>query len=380
MELPSRNSVVSDPYEGSNDGIPLDSQASRTQHALPPTDQGYHAWVALAGGFFSNFLIWGFALSFGILQEYYASNEPFASQGGIAAIGTTSTGVMYLTMPLFLWAFQKWPKARRWSLWASVPTIAASLVGASFANTVPQLIVCQGIVYGIAGNALVMPTINLINEWFSQKRGLALGIAMSGDFAGGVAMPLILQAVLNELGFRWVSPSCKFYDSATSSANRLCVDTSRRRSDDCHTRITDFVSLEASSSNLGQPCSATCGSGLHQIAILLDPSVLQYDSGIGLFPTNKLPPNNCGELGTRQNIGIIDYPLRQLVRDFRLHRRWRSRRPVRRDISLTWPGLPLVHRSVRRTGLYNIHRTTLRLQSLVWLDSSSILYELGRRH
>jgi MFS family permease len=205
MELSNRNSLASDPYEGSNDGIPLETQASRAQYALPPTDQGYHAWVALAGGFFSNFLIWGFALSFGILQEYYASHEPFAFQGGIAAIGTTSTGVMYLTMPLFLWGFQRWPKARKWSLWASVPTIAISLVGASFANTVPQLIVCQGIIYGIAGNALVMPTINLINEWFLQKRGLAIGIAIAGDFAGGVAMPLILQAVLNEVGFRWVS-------------------------------------------------------------------------------------------------------------------------------------------------------------------------------
>jgi MFS family permease len=50
-----------------------------------------------------------------------------------------------------------------------------------------------------------MPTINLINEWFLQKRGLAIGIAIAGDFAGGVAMPLILQAVLNEVGFRWVS-------------------------------------------------------------------------------------------------------------------------------------------------------------------------------
>lgn len=207
MELSDRNSVASNAYEGSNDGIPLEPQRSRTQHALPPTDQGYHAWVALAGAFFSNFLIWGFALSFGILQEFYASHEPFASQGGIAAIGTTSTGVMYLTMPLFLWGFQRWPKARNWSLWASVPIIAVSLVGASFASTVPQLIVCQGIIYGIAGNALVMPTINLINEWFMQKRGLAIGIAMSGDFAGGVVMPLVLQAVLNGLGFRWVCQS-----------------------------------------------------------------------------------------------------------------------------------------------------------------------------
>jgi nitrate/nitrite transporter NarK len=54
-----------------------------------------------------------------------------------------------------------------------------------------------------------MPTINLINEWFLQKRGLAIGIAISGDFAGGVVMPLILQAVLNEVGFRWVSTTVK---------------------------------------------------------------------------------------------------------------------------------------------------------------------------
>jgi len=204
MELSNRNSLVSDNIE-SDDGVPLEPQHSRAQYALPPTDQGFYAWVALGGAFLSNALIWGFALSFGILQEYYASHEPFASQGGIAAIGTTSTGVMYLTMPLFLWGFQKWPKARLWSLWVSVPIIAVSLVGASFANTVPQLIACQGIVYGIAGNALVMPTINLINEWFLVKRGLAIGIAISGDFAGGVVMPLILQAVLNEVGFRWVS-------------------------------------------------------------------------------------------------------------------------------------------------------------------------------
>jgi hypothetical protein len=208
MELSNRNSLVSNPLE-SDDGVPLEPQRSRAQYALPPTDQGFYAWVALGGAFLSNALIWGFALSFGILQEYYTTNEPFASQGGIASIGTTSTGIMYLTMPLFLWGFQKWPKARRWSLWVSVPTIAISLVGASFSNTVPQLIVCQGLIYGIAGNALVMPTINLINEWFLQKRGLAIGIAISGDFAGGVVMPLILQAVLNEVGFRWVSTTTK---------------------------------------------------------------------------------------------------------------------------------------------------------------------------
>jgi hypothetical protein len=80
MELSNRNSLVSNTLE-SDDGVPLEPQRSRAHYALPPTDQGFYAWVALGGAFLSNALIWGFALSFGILQEYYASHEPFASQG-----------------------------------------------------------------------------------------------------------------------------------------------------------------------------------------------------------------------------------------------------------------------------------------------------------
>ncbi|KXT16971.1 hypothetical protein AC579_7391 [Pseudocercospora musae] len=176
----------------------------RAQDALPPTDQGYHAWLALFGSFLSNALIWGLALSFGVLQEYYTNNKPFASHpSGIAAIGTTGTGIMYLTMPVFLAAFQRWPNSRRYSLWCSLPIVATALIGASFTNTVPQLLVCQGIVYAVGGNALVMPSINYINEWFVRKKGLAIGVAIAGDGVGGVVTPLILQALLPRVGFRW---------------------------------------------------------------------------------------------------------------------------------------------------------------------------------
>lgn len=174
-------------------------------NALPPTDEGYDAWLALFGAFLSNGLIWGFALSFGVMQEYYNSHEPFASQGGIAAIGTTCTGLMYLTMPLYLWMFQRWPRLRQWALYASLPIVGASLVGASFTDKVSGLLVTQGVLYAIGGNALVMPSINYINEWFVRRRGLALGIAIAGDGTGGVVMPLILQALLSKVGLRWVS-------------------------------------------------------------------------------------------------------------------------------------------------------------------------------
>ncbi|KAF7195815.1 MFS transporter asaE [Pseudocercospora fuligena] len=181
-----------------------DDLNGRAQDALPPTDEGFQAWLALFGSFLSNALIWGLALSFGVLQEYYTNNEPFASHpSGIAAIGTTATGIMYLTMPVFLAAFQRWPNSRRHSLWCSLPIVAIALIGASFTNTVPQLLVCQGIIYAVGGNALVMPSINYINEWFVRKKGLAIGVAIAGDGVGGVITPLILQALLPRVGFRW---------------------------------------------------------------------------------------------------------------------------------------------------------------------------------
>lgn len=50
-----------------------------------------------------------------------------------------------------------------------------------------------------------MPTLNYVNEWFVRKKGLALGISIAGDGVGGVVMPLLLQALLSAVGFRWVS-------------------------------------------------------------------------------------------------------------------------------------------------------------------------------
>lgn len=183
----------------------LDQPLTREQPALPPTDGGYQAWLCLTGCFLSNVIAWGFLFSFGVLQEYYTTHEPFASHPtGIAAIGTTATGLAYMTMPVYFLAFQRHPRWRRWSCLASLPMFAASLIGASFANTVPQLIATQGVLYALAGNALVTPTLTYLDEWFVRRKGLAIGIMWAGDGTGGVIMPLLFQAMLERIGFRWV--------------------------------------------------------------------------------------------------------------------------------------------------------------------------------
>ena len=119
----------------------------------------------------------GFAFSFGVLQEYYATHEPFSTRpNGIATIGTVSTGLMYLLMPAYFSILQRWPRLKRYSTWMSLPVVAGSLIGASFAQSVGQLIAFQGVLFAFGGNLLFAPTVTYLDEWFVRRKGLAIGI------------------------------------------------------------------------------------------------------------------------------------------------------------------------------------------------------------
>jgi hypothetical protein len=119
----------------------------------------------------------GFAFSFGVLQEYYTTHEPFSSDPrGIATIGTVATGLMYLLMPVYFSVLQRWPRLKRISTWASLPVVAGALIGASFAQSVSHLIACQGVLFALGGNFVFAPTVTYLDEWFIRRKGLAVGI------------------------------------------------------------------------------------------------------------------------------------------------------------------------------------------------------------
>lgn len=61
-------------------------------------------------------------------------------------------------------------------MWAGIPLLSGSLLAASFANSVSQLIAFQGVLYAIGGNMLFAPTVNYLDEWFVRRKGLAVGV------------------------------------------------------------------------------------------------------------------------------------------------------------------------------------------------------------
>lgn len=144
----------------------------------------------------------GFPFAFGVFQTYYSTNPLFApSTTGIAAIGTTSTGIMYLASPLAFLFVQRYPHLRRKTSWVAFAILLASLVAASFATTVPQLIATQGVMYAVGGVVLYFPAIQVLDEWFVRRKGLAFGVMWAGTGASGVVFPFVLEWLLDTYGY-----------------------------------------------------------------------------------------------------------------------------------------------------------------------------------
>ncbi|EMC91513.1 hypothetical protein BAUCODRAFT_80666 [Baudoinia panamericana UAMH 10762] len=171
--------------------------------ALPPVDGGRDAWLALAGGFTLEALVWGFPVCYGIFQTYYTTHEPFAAKPtGIASIATTATAIMYLGSPFVALFVQRWPGLRRLSGLMGLVVTVASLITASFCNSTAGLMATQGVMFALGGLFLYFPAMYVIDEWFVRRKGLAFGVVWTGTGFSGAVLPWVLQWLLNSYGFR----------------------------------------------------------------------------------------------------------------------------------------------------------------------------------
>ncbi|KAF8342993.1 major facilitator superfamily domain-containing protein [Cantharellus anzutake] len=146
--------------------------------ALPAVDSGFHAWL---------FIFCSFVLE---TLEWYLTHPPFnkASQASINAIGTVVLAIQYSEGLLCVFLAQKYPGKVKLAMKISACVCMASMLLSSFATEVWQLIMLQGVVYGIAGGALYMPVLIWFPEWFVARRSLAGSLIFGGS---------------GRTGFRW---------------------------------------------------------------------------------------------------------------------------------------------------------------------------------
>ncbi|TCD65934.1 hypothetical protein EIP91_002002 [Steccherinum ochraceum] len=189
-----RSSLASDAPE-----VPVNAQQ------LPPVDGGRQAWLFCFASFVLEILVWGFGFSYGIFQAYYTSHPPFQNKSAIAigSVGQTALAIEYTEGIFLSFVLGRYPELLRPMMWAGLILASGSLLLSSFVSQIELLILLQGVCLGIGSGMLWWPGVLLIPDWFSRRRGLATGIIFAGSGIGGFILPLIVNALLDAVDFRW---------------------------------------------------------------------------------------------------------------------------------------------------------------------------------
>lgn len=145
-------------------------------------------------------------MTYGILQEAYGSDpaySEYASATGV--IGTTMNGVMYLAMPFLFTALDggMLTKHRSSIAYIGIAIATAAWLGSSFALTLPQLIVSQGVLAAIGSTLLYSSSTMYLDQYFTTNRATAYGAIFSTKNIVGSAGPIMISAMVQHLGVQW---------------------------------------------------------------------------------------------------------------------------------------------------------------------------------
>lgn len=76
---------------------------------------------------------------------------------------------------------------------------------------------------GVGASLVWFPCISAAQQWFLHRRGLAVGIAVSGSGFGGLILSNIIQAVIDKLGYQWALRIIGFISFALLTIAALTV-------------------------------------------------------------------------------------------------------------------------------------------------------------
>ncbi|KAK5111998.1 hypothetical protein LTR62_004532 [Meristemomyces frigidus] len=140
-------------------------------------------------------------MTFGIFQSAYDGQHKLGGSTGV--IGTTTNGVMYLSMPVLSTLLEK----ENWAPWQRTIAIigaalsAVSFLASSWCTDVGQYILLQGVLAALGNAMMYTPTTLWLDAWFrGGNRATAYSVAFSIKNIVGTGTPFLMFAMLQSLG------------------------------------------------------------------------------------------------------------------------------------------------------------------------------------
>lgn len=159
----------------------------------------YYGWVVVGACFFLGVVTWGTIWSFGVLFGYII-DEFGLSHANTAIIFSLQSVITFGGAAVLGFVIDRYGTQHLLLLAAGL--VVLGLLGMSQLGSFTAVLLSYGLVVA-AGFAIV----NVIEKatpsrWFDRRRGVATGIALSGAGVGIFVVPLVLEVLIRNLGWR----------------------------------------------------------------------------------------------------------------------------------------------------------------------------------
>ena len=152
-------------------------------------------------GFNYNYISYSINYSWGVFLNHYNAVIYPGKLNQLSWIGSICIALYFWTGPINEWVTRKLGYTKMLVIATIVCPLAMML--ASISHQIWHLYLTQGVLFGLGASFVWFPCIGAPQQWFSKKRGLAVGITISGCGIGGLVVSNICQAAIEHLDYRW---------------------------------------------------------------------------------------------------------------------------------------------------------------------------------
>ena len=141
--------------------------------------------------------------SYGVYLNYYLSNAIFtgASDISYAFVGGSNFGAALITAPGVNWLLRRFPT--RTVMLSGCIIWAVGWISASFADTLWQLVLSQGVCIGVGLGLVWQPSTGVVSQWFQKRRSMAQGFTSAGSGVIGIIYSVSTTHMIEKLGLGW---------------------------------------------------------------------------------------------------------------------------------------------------------------------------------
>ncbi|KAG1443527.1 hypothetical protein G6F56_010642 [Rhizopus delemar] len=153
-------------------------------------------------GFLVNFIMFGTSAIWGVFSNAYATTVLAGKSTTMELMGVGSLMIVTLNLfspigPLLS------PLGPRLVLTCGAIMMSLGIITAGFSTEVWHLYLTMGLVFGTGSSLVYMSIVSVIPQWFTTRRGTAMGLSSAGSGFGGLALSPMVTSLVSKYGLPW---------------------------------------------------------------------------------------------------------------------------------------------------------------------------------